>query len=361
MQKTIVDSDRYFEIDPVSRQIKPLGKKTSIVQFDHNSERFTFSIPRYVEGHDMTECTNIEVHYSNIDADTKAENIGVYPITDMQTDPSDEECAICTWLISQNATQKVGLLKFSIRFTCVDKDATILYSWNTSIFASIIVMASLYNPNQIVKEYADVLAAWKKEFDTTIGTIAPYIGENGNWCVFDKDKGEFVDTGIRAEGEKGEQGPQGERGLQGETGPQGAQGPKGDKGEQGEQGPKGDQGEKGDKGDKGDTPTPDVSTENPETLAVNTIYDLGVQSALSLNLPSGKISDFIQVDFLSGDTPTTLTITSSSGLSEYDLVPKSGMIYSLYFDWGVLYYDEDISEYVYGWRFAYAEYVASGV
>ena len=163
---------------------------------------------------------------------------------------------------------------------------------------------------------------------------SPYIGENGNWCVFDKDKGEFVDTGIRAEGEKGEQG---------------------------EQGPKGDQGKKGDKGDKGDTPTPDVSTENPETLAVNTIYDLGVQSALSLNLPSGKISDFIQVDFLSGDTPTTLTITSSSGLSEYDLVPKSGMIYSLYFDWGVLYYDEDISEYVYGWRFAYAEYVASGV
>lgn len=124
---------------------------------------------------------------------------------------------------------------------------------------------------------------------------------------------------------------------------------------------KGDKGDKGDKGEKGDTPTPDVSTINPETLAVNTIYDLGVQSALTLNLPSGKISDFIQVDFLSGDTPTTLTITSANGLSEYDLVPRSGMIYSLYFDWGVLYYDEDVSEYVYGWRFAYAEYVASEV
>ena len=190
---------------------------------------------------------------------------------------------------------------------------------------------------------------------------SPYIGDNGNWCVFDKDKGEFVDTGIRAEGEKGEQGPQGERGLQGETGPQGVQGPKGDKGEQGPQGIQGLSGERGPQGEKGDTPTPDVSTINPETLAVNTIYDLGVQSVLSLNLPSGKISDFIQVDFLSGDVPTTLTITSSNGLSEYDLVPRTNMIYSLYFDWGVLYYDEELAVYVYGWRFAYAEYVASEV
>ncbi|MBQ9736973.1 MAG: hypothetical protein IJV86_01020 [Clostridia bacterium] len=163
MGNAIMDSDRYFEIDPASRSITSLNQKGSIVQFDHNSERLTFSIPRYVEGHDMTECTNVEVHYSNIDATTKAENVGVYPITDMQTDPDNEERAICTWLISQNATQKVGLLKFSIRFTCIDENANTVYSWNTGIFSSIVVLASLCNSDEIVEEYADVLEKWKQE------------------------------------------------------------------------------------------------------------------------------------------------------------------------------------------------------
>lgn len=105
--------------------------------------------------------------------------------------------------------------------------------------------------------------------------------------------------------------------------------------------------------------TPNLATECPETLACNTIYDLGTQTALTLNLPSGNLTDFIQVDFLSGATPTTLTITSASGLSVCDFVPESNMIYSLYFDWGVLYHDG--TQYVYGWRFAYGEYVASEV
>lgn len=104
-----------------------------------------------------------------------------------------------------------------------------------------------------------------------------------------------------------------------------------------------------------------VSTENPETLVVNTIYNLGLQTSLELNLPSGAIGNFIQVDFLSGEIPTTLVITSANGLSEYNLVPEADTIYSLYFDWGVLYYDAEASRYVYGWRFGYAEYVASEV
>lgn len=161
--------------------------------------------------------------------------------------------------------------------------------------------------------------------------MPPYIGENGNWYVWDKEQKIYGDSGQPSRGSQGIQGEQG------------------------------NQGERGEKGEKGDTPTPDVTSQNPETLAVNTIYDLGVQNALALNLPSAKISDFIQVDFLSGDTPTTLTITSSSGLSEFDLVPEANVIYSLYFDYGVLYYDATATEYVYGWRVGYADYVPSEV
>ena len=92
------------------------------------------------------------------------------------------------------------------------------------------------------------------------------------------------------------------------------------------------------------------STALPEVLDVNTIYDLGEQDALTLNLPSGKLGDFIEVDFLSTQTPTTLTITASSGMSDYDLIPDANTIYSLYFNWIRLDAEN------YGWGFGYAEY-----
>lgn len=99
-----------------------------------------------------------------------------------------------------------------------------------------------------------------------------------------------------------------------------------------------------------ETITTKTNTVVPETLAVNTIYDLGEQTSLTLTLPSGQLGDFIQVDFLSTTTPTTLTITATSGLSDYDLIPEANTIYSLYFSWIRL----DAT--TYGWGFGYAEY-----
>ncbi|MBO5059829.1 MAG: hypothetical protein J6C82_02810 [Clostridia bacterium] len=32
----------------------------------------------------------------------------------------------------------------------------------------------------------------------------PYIGENGNWYVYDKENNEYVDSGKVAKGEKGD-------------------------------------------------------------------------------------------------------------------------------------------------------------
>lgn len=147
----------------------------------------------------------------------------------------------------------------------------------------------------------------------------------------------------------------------------GEKGEKGDKGDKGEQGIQGIQGEKGDDGkdgadyiiteaDKEEIKSDVVetltrsSTALPEMLDVNTIYDLGEQDALILNLPAGKLGDFIEVDFLSTQTPTTLTITASAGMSDYELIPDANTIYSLYFNWIRL----DVENY--GWGFGYAEY-----
>ena len=163
----VVDSDKYFEIDPVTRQIKPLQQKTSLVQFDHNSERFTFTIPRYVEGHDMSGCTKVEIHYVNVDANTKEEVPGLYVVDDLHIDEQDGNAVICTWLISQNATQRVGLLKFNVRFICTDPDGTLYYSWGTGIYQSITIAPGIYNTDIIIEQYADIIEQWQAEIKRT--------------------------------------------------------------------------------------------------------------------------------------------------------------------------------------------------
>ena len=70
----VTDSDNKFIVDGVNRSIKNAStSKTMVMQFDHNSEVFTFEVPRYIEGHDMMLCNRVEVHYLNIDTVTKEE------------------------------------------------------------------------------------------------------------------------------------------------------------------------------------------------------------------------------------------------------------------------------------------------
>lgn len=98
---------------------------------------------------------------------------------------------------------------------------------------------------------------------------------------------------------------------------------------------------------------PDVKN-TIDTIAVNTIYDLGMQTTLNITLPSGQIGDFAEFDFISGETATNLTVNSSSGLVGFDLIPGTNTIYTLYFDWGVAGYDGTSIKY--GWRCNYSEY-----
>ena len=100
------------------------------MQFDHNSEVFTFELPRYIEGHDMMQCNRVEVHYLNIDSMTKQENEGIYLVDDLTVNADDDTKITCSWLISQNATQLVGSLNFLLRFICLTEDV-IDYVWNT--------------------------------------------------------------------------------------------------------------------------------------------------------------------------------------------------------------------------------------
>ena len=107
---------------------------------------------------------------------------------------------------------------------------------------------------------------------------------------------------------------------------------------------------------------PTKSMSLPNTLAVNTIYDLLKEQTVTLNLPKfTTYGDFIQVDFYSGKTPTNLTIECPGGsLSDIDLIPEANTMYSLYFDFGTMYVSEKNDSGAIainiGWRFSYAEY-----
>lgn len=101
-----------------------------------------------------------------------------------------------------------------------------------------------------------------------IATYPPIIGDNGNWMVYDKASGGYVDSGKPSRGAEGPrgpagpQGPQGEPGPEGPMGPEGPQGPKGDKGDTGETGPMGPQGPIGPQGEQG--PKGETGAQGPQ-------------------------------------------------------------------------------------------------
>lgn len=157
----IYDKDMRFVIDPVTRAVKNTSPKTTIIQYDHNSERVTFELPRYIEGHDMSLSSKAEVHYQNVDIKTKEQRTGLYEMVDLQVDPEDESKVICSWLISSNATRHIGLLNFVARFSCVE-DGVITYSWNT-LFNSELTVSTGFNASSVViAEYVDAIEQWKQ-------------------------------------------------------------------------------------------------------------------------------------------------------------------------------------------------------
>lgn len=145
----VTDTDTYFVIDPYTRRIINTNyQKTVLMRGDHNSERFTFEIPRYVDGHDMSLCNRVAVHFDNIGENIDENPEEVYHdliyMTDIQLDPENIDSVICSWLISREATQFVGILSFSLKYQCVENDV-ITYEWNTDSYDEIEIRKSKNN------------------------------------------------------------------------------------------------------------------------------------------------------------------------------------------------------------------------
>lgn len=163
----IKDTDTHFKIDTVTRAVTNTDlKKLFLMQNDHNSERFSFEMDRYVEGHDMSLCDKVEIHYINIGTN-RHKNPGVYVVEDFKVSDADENKLTFSWLISENATTNAGSLSFIVVFTCLEDDV-VLYRWNTDINKSISIAVGMNNGEAIEERYPDILVQWKNDLYAAI-------------------------------------------------------------------------------------------------------------------------------------------------------------------------------------------------
>lgn len=188
----VYNSNAHFKIDPITRAVKAEGThRFDLVQYDHNSTCFTFELPRVIGGHNMLECTSVQVHYTNIDALSKKQNNGVYEVTDLQVSPEDPEVVICSWVVSCNATQYEGELHFLLRFICTDEESDIKYAWNTAVNTNIKVVEGIYNGDNgtegqwraealVLSNAIDELEKRVEEFEESGGSNSAISNHNVN-------------------------------------------------------------------------------------------------------------------------------------------------------------------------------------
>ena len=182
----VSDSDNHFVIDPISRQLSNNSKKTILMKTDHNSEQFTFELPRMVEGHDMSLSNKVEVHYININSKTREQSTGIYNVADFGVDAEDDTKVLGTWLVSREATKYAGSLNFVIRFACLSADNVEEYAWNTAIYAGITIADTIENTETVVEDYVDILRQWLDTIENA--------GSSGKVYVI-TDDGTFTELG----------------------------------------------------------------------------------------------------------------------------------------------------------------------
>lgn len=159
----VPNTDELFEISAVDRTIKQPSGKLKLIQNDHNSERYGFKMPRYIDGHDMTLCNDVRINYINVGSNNSEQAVGPYVVKDFKVDPDDENVITFSWLVSRNSTKYAGTLNFAISFRCL-MGSIVEYAWFTDIYKGIIVVSSIDNSgDEVVEDYIDILNQWKED------------------------------------------------------------------------------------------------------------------------------------------------------------------------------------------------------
>lgn len=211
------DVDSFFAIDPITKIITAGASDTHLVQYDHNSETITFKIPKEIEGHDMSLCDRVEVHFVNRSNGTsvgnRTNNEGIWAIQDLVVWDEDPEFLVGTWPVSQDATLLNGTLQFKLKFICHDTEEIPGYILNTVTFTGLVVTESFDCSSVIVEKNSDVIL----EFDRRISALEEgggAVGKDGlsAYEIWLQQGNEGTEAEF-LESLKGEDGADGENGL----------------------------------------------------------------------------------------------------------------------------------------------------
>lgn len=153
---SVFDTDARFTINPITRAIRNQTEgKVILMQGDHDSEVLTFECPRFIEGHDMAQSTQAQVHFDN------EGNRDRYTAKDLAVFGNDESKVCFSWRISRNATGKAGKLSFLVKFRCYS-GSDIEYEWNSDSYELTIKEGKDYDASEIVKD-TDAIAKLRAE------------------------------------------------------------------------------------------------------------------------------------------------------------------------------------------------------
>lgn len=166
----VIDTDPRFTIDPKTKRITAGTGYLTLAQHAKNSERLTFYIPeKVIEGHDMTLCNHVRIHFSNISDDLQKRSSGIYKVTDLNT---EGEAVTLSWLVDDDATRYAGALIFSIHFACINESGEVVYDFPTLTYSELTVGATVWNSDTIPEQYPDVIA----DFEARISALEAGAG-----------------------------------------------------------------------------------------------------------------------------------------------------------------------------------------
>lgn len=168
----VKDSDKHFIIDPVTMAISNANhKKNKLMQGDHNSEVYTFELPKTIEGHEMMLCDKVELHFINNKSDKTAKSSDVYVVKDMHIDEKEQDKIIFTVTLDGKASKYEGSLWIRILFACT-KDGVYTYKKWTEIFKDLAVGEGFENKTGVIEENSDLLLEWKHELEEQIANAS---------------------------------------------------------------------------------------------------------------------------------------------------------------------------------------------
>ena len=208
--------DGIFVIDPISRIItlEVDGSPAYfggpvLVKGDHNSERLTFKIPKVIEGHDMTTCNLVRIHYIAVDSATSTQYKDAYDVPSSDRAAGENEYLVFNWLVDGNVTRSAGQVSFVVQFACTkEEERTVIevdaatgesvtvnktvsiteYSWSTLPYTELSVSDGITNTKQeaveFENEYNSIVTGWHNELSAAITQaqidLANAIAESNN-------------------------------------------------------------------------------------------------------------------------------------------------------------------------------------